>query len=152
MLVGHSASCPVAVEAAAPQYWRSGSVTMVRGIDAMRWYCTDQALTRLDPVVVVRGARDRIVRKDWSRSLTAIARGRLQTVGGAAHKGPRTHPDAVVVAVREVALSGVSGRPGGGLAIGVAGSAATVPHVALGFICSRRDPPWLKAVTTAGRR
>lgn len=149
VLVAHSASCPVVVEAAVrsqivvglvligpvtdpravtwtrmlgqwlrtasherprevpvlmPQYWHSGAATMVRGMDVMRWYRTDRALARLDiPVVVIRGARDRIGSEAWSASLSTIARGRFQKVGGAAHMVPLTHPDAVVAAVREVA-------------------------------------------------
>jgi len=149
VLVGHSASCPVVVQAAAsshvvvglvligpvtdprartwprmlgqwlrtapherlrevptlvPQYRHTGPATMVRGMDARRWYRTDQALASLHiPVVVIRGARDRIAPQDWSARLTAIARGRLQVVGGAAHMLPLTHPDAVAAAVRNVA-------------------------------------------------
>jgi pimeloyl-ACP methyl ester carboxylesterase len=148
VLVGHSASCAVVVEAAArspivvglvligpvtdprewtwpsmvgqwlrtarherpwelrvlvPQYWRAGAPTMARGMDAMRWYRTDLALARLDlPVVVVRGGKDRIAGAHWSRTLAAIARGRLQTVWGAGHMVPLTHPEAVVLAVHEV--------------------------------------------------
>jgi pimeloyl-ACP methyl ester carboxylesterase len=148
VLVGHSASCAVVVEAASrspivvglvligpvtdprewtwpsmvrqwlrtarhehlwelrmlvPQYWRAGASTMARGMDAMRWYRTDLALARLDvPVVVVRGGKDRIAGADWSRTLAAIARGRLQTVWGAGHMVPLTHPEAVVTAVHEV--------------------------------------------------
>lgn len=158
VLVGHSASCPVVVEAALrsqngvglvligpvtdpraltwprmlgqwlrtapheplrevpvllPQYRHTGAATMVRGMDAMRWYRTDQALTRLDlPVVVIRGARDRIAPQDWSARLSAIGRGRLQVVGGAAHMLPLTHPDAVVAAVREVASAASTAGPG----------------------------------------
>ena len=96
-----------------PQYRRTGAATMVRGMDAMRWYRTDQALSRLDiPVVVIRGARDRIASQDWSARLSAIARGRLHVVGGAAHMIPLTHPDAVVAAVREVASAASTAGPG----------------------------------------
>ena len=158
VLVAHSASCPVVVEAAVrsqivvglvligpvtdprartwprmlgqwlrtasherlrevpvllPQYRRTGAATMVRGMDAMRWYRTDHALARLDiPVVLLRGARDRIAPQDWSARLCAIARGRLQVVGGAAHMVPLTHPDAVVAAVREVASAASTAGPG----------------------------------------
>ena len=158
VLVAHSASCPVVVEAAVrsqivvglvligpvtdpralnwprmlgqwlrtasherlrevpvllPQYRRTGAATMVRGMDAMRWYRTDHALARLDiPVVLLRGARDRIASQDWSARLSAIARGRLQVVGGAAHMVPLTHPDAVVAAVREVASAASTAGPG----------------------------------------
>lgn len=151
VLVGHSASCPVVVEAATrsrmviglvligpvtdplartwprmlgqwlrtaaherlrevpvlvPQYRRTGAMTMIRGMDAMRWYRIDQTLARLDlPVVVVRGARDRIAAQDWSLHVATIARGRLATVSGAAHMVPLTHPNAVVDAVLDVACT-----------------------------------------------
>jgi len=86
-----------------PQYLHTGVATMVRSMDAMRWYRTDQSLARLRiPVVVVRGAQDRIASEEWSARLSAVALGRLHTVGGAAHMVPLTHPDAVVAAVREV--------------------------------------------------
>lgn len=160
VLVGHSASCPVVVEAAVrsqivvglvligavtdprartwprmlgrwlrtasheglrevpvlmPQYLHTGAATMVRGMDAMRWFRTDQALARLDmPVVVVRGERDRIAPQDWSARLSAVARGHLQIVGGAAHMVPLTHPDAVVAAVREVTSAVSTAGPGAG--------------------------------------
>jgi pimeloyl-ACP methyl ester carboxylesterase len=149
VLVGHSASCAVVVEAAAhsdavvglvlvgpvtdprartwprmlgqwlrtarherlhevpllaPQYLRAGAMTMMRGMDAMRRYRTDQALARIDlPVVVVRGSEDRIAAQDWARRLSTNARGRLEAVDGAAHMVPLTHPDAVAAAVREIA-------------------------------------------------
>jgi len=158
VLVAHSASCPVVVQAAAgspivvglvligpvtdprarawprilgqwlrtaphehlwevpvlmPQYRRTGAATMVRGMDAMRWYRTDRALAGLAmPVVVLRGARDQIAPQDWSARLCAVARGRLKVVGGAAHMLPLTHPDAVVAAVREVASAASTPGPG----------------------------------------
>ena len=157
VLVAHSASCPVVVEAAVrspmvvglvligpvtdprartwprmlgqwlrtaahehlwevpvlmPQYRRTGAATMARGMDAMRWYRTDRALAGLAiPVVVLRGARDRIAPQDWSARLCAVARGGLKVVGGAAHMVPLTHPDAVVTAVREVASAASTPGP-----------------------------------------
>ena len=85
---------------------------MVRGMDAIRWYRTDQALASLHiPVVVIRGARDRIAPQDWSAKLSAIARGRLQVVGGAAHMLPLTHPDAVVKAVCDVTSAASAAGP-----------------------------------------
>lgn len=87
----------------APQYRRTTVTSMVRGIDAMRWYRTDLALSGVRvPVVVVRGERDRIAAGDWSARLVELAQGRLVTVRGGAHMVPLTHPDAVAAAVNEV--------------------------------------------------
>lgn len=148
VLVGHSASCAVAVELAAtsttvvglvlvgpvtdpraatwprmlaqwlrtatherlgeipvlaPQYRRTGAVAILRGMDAVRRYRTDSVIARLDlPVVVLRGSHDRIAPHDWSSRLADLARGRLETVDGAAHMVPLTHPEAIAEAVRGV--------------------------------------------------
>ena len=157
VLVGHSASCPVVVEAAVradhvvglvlvgpvtdprartwpamvaqwlrtasherlrelpvlvPQYGRTGPIAMVRGMTAVRRYRTDHTLARLRlPVVVVRGSRDRIAPQDWSGHLAVLAGGRLDTVEGAAHMVPLTHPDAVATVVRDVGTArGAAGR------------------------------------------
>lgn len=145
ILVGHSASCPVVVEAATrtsdvvglvlvgpvtdpraqtwprmlsqwartasherpreaavlvPQYRRTGTLSMLRGIDAMRHFRTDLALSRLDvPVEVVCGESDRIASHEWSSVLRTVSNGRLTTVQGAAHMVPLTHPNAVVAGV-----------------------------------------------------
>lgn len=145
ILVGHSASCPVVVEAArrtatvvglvlvgpvtdpaaptwprmlaqwvrtasherfseaavlVPQYRRTGPVSMVRGMDAVRHFRTDVALTGIGlPVEIVRGHADRIASRQWSAALRRIAGGRLTTVHGAAHMVPLTHPAAVAAAV-----------------------------------------------------
>lgn len=148
VLVGHSASCAVAVDVAAtsaavvglvlvgpvtdprastwprmlaqwlrtatherlgeipvlaPQYRRTGAVAILRGMDAVRSYRTDSVIARLDlPVVILRGSHDRIAPHDWSSRLADLAGGRLDTVDGAAHMVPLTHPEAVVEAVRHV--------------------------------------------------
>jgi pimeloyl-ACP methyl ester carboxylesterase len=145
ILVGHSASCPVVVEAAsrtpdvvglvlvgpvtdpgartwprmlaqwartagherlgeapalAPQYRHTGILGMLRGMDAIRRFRTDVALSRLAlPVEIVRGDTDRIASQDWSSVLRRVSDGRLTTVPGAAHMVPLTHPHAVVAAV-----------------------------------------------------
>jgi pimeloyl-ACP methyl ester carboxylesterase len=97
----------------APQYWRAGASTMVRGMDAMRWYRTDQALACVDlPLVIMRGSKDRIATQDWARRLSTNARGRLEVVGGAAHMVPLTHPEAVAAAVRDVASAATEERRG----------------------------------------
>lgn len=148
ILVGHSASCPVVVEAAArsgdvaglvligpvtdsaaqtwprmlsqwvraagherlaearvlvPQYWRTGPMSMLRGMDAVRRFRTDLALGRVTvPVEVVRGDNDRIASQEWSSKLRRAADGRLTSIEAAAHMVPLTHPAAVVAAVRRV--------------------------------------------------
>jgi pimeloyl-ACP methyl ester carboxylesterase len=145
ILVGHSASCPVVVEAATrtsdvvglvlvgpvtdpaaqtwprmlsqwvrtaghewpseapvlvPQYWGTGILSMLRGMDAMRHFRTDVALSRLElPVQIVRGEKDRIASHEFSSVLSRVSNGRLTTIQGAAHMVPLTHPTAVAVAV-----------------------------------------------------
>lgn len=145
ILVGHSASCPVVVEAATrtrdvvglvlvgpvtdpaaqtwqrmlsqwartashewpseaaalvPQYRHTGALSMLRGMDAMRHFRTDLALSRLAlPVEIVRGEKDRIASHEWSSALRRVSNGRLTTIQGAAHMVPLTHPTAVTAAV-----------------------------------------------------
>jgi pimeloyl-ACP methyl ester carboxylesterase len=148
ILVGHSASCPVVVNAAARsddvvglvlvgpvtdptaqswprmlrqwartaaherpseaaslarQYRRTGPMSMLRGMNAVRRFRTDLAVASLTlPVEIVRGRKDRIATQDWCSELMRAANGRLTTVEGAAHMVPLTHPEAVVAAVDRV--------------------------------------------------
>ena len=150
ILVGHSASCPVVVEAATrttdvvglvlvgpvtdpaaqtwprmlsqwartashewpseatalmPQYRRTGILSMLRGMDALRRFRTDLTLGRLDvPVEVVRGESDRIASHEWSSVLRQVSDGRLSTIQGAAHMVPLTHATAVAAAVDRLRL------------------------------------------------
>lgn len=151
ILVGHSASCPVVVEAASctsdvvglvlvgpvtdpaaqtwprllgqwartaryerpreaatlvPQYRSTGTLSMLRGMDALRRFRTDLALSRLAvPVEIVRGENDRIASYEWSSALRGASGGRLTTVQGAAHMVPLTHPSAVAAAVDRLRLA-----------------------------------------------
>ena len=148
IMVGHSASCPVVIEAAsrredvvglvlvgpvtdpaahtwprmlaqwartasherpgeapllAPQYWHTGVMSMLRGMDAIRRFRTDLALSRLTlPVEILRGDKDRIASNEWSSVLRRVSGGRLTSVRGAAHMVPLTHPHTVVAAVDRV--------------------------------------------------
>ena len=148
IVVGHSASCPVVVKAAARsddvvglvlvgpvtdpaaqswprmlrqwartatrerpseaatlarQYRRTGPVSMLRGMNAVRAFRTDLALKALTlPVEIVRGRKDRIATQDWCSELTRTSNGHLTTIDGAAHMVPLTHPEAVVAAVDRV--------------------------------------------------
>jgi pimeloyl-ACP methyl ester carboxylesterase len=148
ILVGHSASCPVVVHAAAqshqiaglvlvgpvtdpeahtwprmlsqwvragsherpaeaavllPQYRRTGAMSMLRGMDAVRRFRTDLALAVSPlPVEIVRGDNDRIASSEWCTKLSRASDGRLTSVAGAAHMVPLTHPDAVVAAVQRL--------------------------------------------------
>jgi pimeloyl-ACP methyl ester carboxylesterase len=157
ILVGHSASCPVVVEAATrtddvvglvlvgpvtdpaaqtwprilrqwartvthewpteapalmPQYRRTGPLSMLRGMDAVRRFRTDLALARLAlPVEIMRGEKDRIASHQWSSVLRQVSNGRLTTVQGAAHMVPLTHPTAVAAAVDRLRLANAAGGP-----------------------------------------
>lgn len=85
------------------QYAHTGVLAMLRGMDAVRSYRTDHALARLDlPVIVVRGARDRIAPQDWCDRLAFGPQAQVRTVEGAAHMVPLTHPDAVATAIHDV--------------------------------------------------
>lgn len=150
ILVGHSASCPIVVEAAsrtpdvvglvlvgpvtdpaahtwprmlrqwartasherpgeapvlAPQYRHTGVLSMLRGMEAIRRFRTDLALSRVAlPVEIVRGDKDRIASHAWSSGLRRASDGRLTTIHGASHMVPLTHPEAVVAAVDRLRL------------------------------------------------
>lgn len=53
-----------------PQYYRTGPGSMVRGMNAMRVFRSDLALSRTSvPVSIVRGSRDRIAPLDWCQHL-----------------------------------------------------------------------------------
>lgn len=161
ILVGHSASCPVVVDAATrttdvvglvlvgpvtdpaaqtwprmlsqwartarhewpseapalvPQYRRTGILSMLRGMDAMRHFRTDLALGRLHvSVEIVRGEQDRIASREWSSRLEQVSNGRLTTIQGAAHMAPLTHPTAVAAAVDRLLLANRQETPRPGL-------------------------------------
>jgi pimeloyl-ACP methyl ester carboxylesterase len=86
-----------------PQYRRTGILSMLRGMNAVRAFRTDLALAQLDvPVEVLRGQRDRIAPEDWSTSLSRAAGGRMTTVASAAHMVPITHAAAVVTAIHSI--------------------------------------------------
>ena len=148
VLVGHSASCPVVVEAAArssdvvglvlvgpvtdpraqswprmlgqwlrvarherpqesplllSQYSRTGALSMLRGMNAVRRFRTDERLRALRlQVEIIRGEQDRIAPADWCSRLRSVSDGRLTTVAGAAHMVPLTHPSAVVAGIQRV--------------------------------------------------
>jgi pimeloyl-ACP methyl ester carboxylesterase len=83
-----------------PQYRRTGVLSMRRGMNAMRRFRTDLALTRLTvPVEIVRGDQDRIASLEWGSVLRRASHGRLTTVPDAGHMVPLTHPGAVSAAV-----------------------------------------------------
>lgn len=87
----------------ARQYWRTGPVSMVRGMSAVRRFRTDHALRPLDlPVEIIRGDQDRIATQHWSSQLMQASRGHLTTMDGAAHMVPLTHPKVIVAAVDRI--------------------------------------------------
>jgi pimeloyl-ACP methyl ester carboxylesterase len=87
----------------ARQYWRTGPVSMLRGMNAVRRFRTDLALQSLTlPVEIIRGHKDRIATQDWSSELGRTSHGHLTTIDGAAHMIPLTHPEVIVAAVNRI--------------------------------------------------
>lgn len=82
-----------------------------------RWYLTElpimmayPTLTRLAavdvPVLVLRGARDRVAGPDWSRRLSrAVPQGRFAEIPGAGHVAQHLRPEAVAQAIRSFVAS-----------------------------------------------
>lgn len=94
-----------------PQYTRTGAPSMLRGMDAVRRYRTDQALAGTDaPLEVVRGELDRIAPLDWCTRLAAGPGDLVTTVPGAGHMVPLTHPAAVRTAVQRVLARALARR------------------------------------------
>jgi pimeloyl-ACP methyl ester carboxylesterase len=85
------------------QYRSTGLATMVRAMDAARRHRTDLALPAVDcPVLVVRGAHDRIAPRDWAEGLAATAPdGRHVTLPDGGHMVPLTQPALVASACME---------------------------------------------------
>lgn len=99
---------PHEIRTLAPQYRRTGLRTMLRGMDAVRVFRTDLALSRLEvPVEIVRGSQDRIASQEWCSALSRVCDGTLTAVEGGAHMVPLTHPQAVLAAVDRVRSAGL---------------------------------------------
>jgi pimeloyl-ACP methyl ester carboxylesterase len=100
---------PQQLPALVRQYRRTGVVTMARALDAARRDRVQDVLPQLAcPVLVVRGAHDRIAPQDWVASLTdgpgtdATGNGaqrRWVTLAAGAHMVPFTHGELVAGAV-----------------------------------------------------
>jgi pimeloyl-ACP methyl ester carboxylesterase len=84
-------------------YTRTGLAAMRRGMAAARRDHIGRTLAAVScPVLVVRGARDRIAPADWTEALAAVApHGRARTLPAGAHMVPMTHPAALAAAVAE---------------------------------------------------
>lgn len=90
----------------ARQWWRTGPVSMLKGMNAVRHFRTDLALESVTArVEIVRGDKDRIATQRWSTRLSQVSNGHLSTVEGAAHMVPLTHPEAVIAAVERILLT-----------------------------------------------
>ena len=75
------------------QYRRTGPMSMLRGMNAVRRFRTDLAVQSLTlPVEIVRGRKDRIATQDWCSELMRAANGRLTTVEGGRPHGPADPP------------------------------------------------------------
>lgn len=96
---------PWEVGVLAPQYRRTGLVSLVRGMDQMRRHRTDRALDRASTkVLVIRGEHDRIAPARWCRALATVSGGSVTTVAGAGHMVPLTHPQLVGDAIEHHVL------------------------------------------------
>jgi pimeloyl-ACP methyl ester carboxylesterase len=83
------------------QWWTTGPRSMAA---LWRTAAPDRIERRLAdvrvPVVVVRGARDRLCPHDWAAHVAASAPlGRLVELPGAAHMLPQTHPEEVAALI-----------------------------------------------------
>lgn len=97
----------------APQYARTGVLSVLTGMDRMRGHSLEQALAGVTvPVVLVRGEDDRIAPLDWLTRLASAPGRSVRVVRGAGHMVPLTHPEAVAEAVREVRDAVDMTRPG----------------------------------------
>ena len=101
----------------APQYRRTGPVSMLRGMDRLLSHRVDHTLATLEPsagvaVRVVRGEHDEISGSRWCAALAAAGGGTVTTVADAAHMVPLTHPAALAaVVVDALTAAGAPGRP-----------------------------------------
>lgn len=85
------------------QWRRTGPLSMLRGMNALRRFRTDLALQSVTvPVAIIRGDKDRIAAHAWSTTLLRVSNGHLRSVEGAAHMVPLTHPEAVATAVDRI--------------------------------------------------
>lgn len=86
-----------------PQYRRTGLLSMLRGMDAVRRHRIDHDIQQAQvPLIVVHGARDRIATRTWSARLAAAGNGTSRMSVDSAHMVPLTDPGAIADAVRMV--------------------------------------------------
>lgn len=81
----------------AGDYARCGPRWYAAMLPHLLGYRIEERLTAVtDPVVIIRGAKDRIVPQDWTRLLTSVApQARMHEITGAAHAVMYTHPAKV---------------------------------------------------------
>lgn len=83
-------------------YVRCGPRWYLNELPVMMAYPTEKRLAAVDvPVLVLRGARDRVAGPDWSQRLArAVPQGRFVEIPGAGHVAQHLRPDAVADAIR----------------------------------------------------
>ena len=87
----------------APQYRRTGLVSLLRAMDRLRRHRLDRPLAGVPlPVVVVRGEHDHIASATWCEVLARMSGGSVTTGADAGHMVPLTHPHLVADAVGQV--------------------------------------------------
>lgn len=97
-----------------PQYWATGPVGMLQGMDAIRWFRTDLTLAQQAlPVEVVRGVNDRIATHDWSEHLRVVSHRDLDVGRGSGAHGPLDPPGSSRCGDRTSPVSPGQDFPGG---------------------------------------
>ncbi|MGW9020733.1 alpha/beta fold hydrolase [Leucobacter chromiiresistens] len=146
LLIDACAEPPRVNALACASYLRCGPRTFLRQAVRMRRYRIETAVAQLGvPVLVMRGARDRVAGPRWVHELVRSApRGALVTVPGGAHAVHASAPREVADAVRAFATeNGLTGTGSAADPRGAAGEVARRPRETVQSAydrCERRRP------------
>jgi pimeloyl-ACP methyl ester carboxylesterase len=95
---------PTLVRPLAPQYARTGLISMARAMEIARRYDLTAAVRRLDcPTVVVRCRHDSICPPGWVRRLADLAHGEAWTLPTGAHMPVLTNGAELVTFIKRIA-------------------------------------------------
>lgn len=95
---------PDLVPVLAPQYWRTGFVSMARAMEAARQYDLAAVMSGLQvPTVVVRAKHDSICPEPWADKLAKLARGQAWTLPSGSHMPVLTNGADLVMFIKRAA-------------------------------------------------